>query len=100
MSSNARVLHAATWNYFTSAYLYNLPDRFHRSPKAVKDAIMTDISDLVQEFTGTSSDVGASLFAMRRLLEALQQCFDISEVCFDIIISIFGTAVDLTDNIR
>ena len=97
-SSNARVLHTATWDYFTSTYLYGLPDRFHHSPKSVKDTIMTDINDLVQEFSRTSSDVGASLFAMRRLLEVLQRCSDISEVCFDII-SIFGTAVDLADKI-
>ena len=94
MSSISRVLHAATWVYFTS----RLPYRFSRSPKAVKEAIMTDINDLVQEFWRTSSDgvVGPSFFAMRRLLKILQGCFDISEVCFDII-SAFVTAVDLAD---
>jgi hypothetical protein len=57
---------------------------FSRSPKVVKEAIMTDINDLVQEFLRTSSDgaVEASLFAMRRLLGILQGCFDILEVCF------------------
>jgi len=42
---------------------------------------MTDINDLVQEFWETSSDeaVGASFFAMRRLLEILQDCFDFLE---------------------
>ena len=37
---------------------------------------MTDINDLVQEFLRTSSDVGASFFAMRRLLEILQRGID------------------------
>jgi hypothetical protein len=79
MSSTTRVLHTTTWDYFTSC----LPDRFSHSPKSVKEAIMTDINDLVQEFCGTSSDVGASFFAMRRLLEILRRCFNNLEVCFD-----------------
>jgi hypothetical protein len=59
---------------------------------------MTDINDLVQEFWMASSDgaVGASFFAMRRLLEILQNCFDFLEVCFDII-SFFATTVDFAD---
>ena len=94
MSSITRVLHPTTWIYFTS----RLPDRFIRSPKVVKEAIMTDINDLVQEFWRTSSDeaVGASFFPMRRLFEILQECFNILEVCFDIV-SVFETAVDLAD---
>jgi hypothetical protein len=44
-SSITRVLHTTTWDYFTS----RLPDRFSHSPKVVKEAIMTDINDLVQE---------------------------------------------------
>jgi hypothetical protein len=42
----------------------------------------------VQEFGGIISIDGANgttFFAMRRLLEILRGCFDISEVCFDII---------------
>ena len=83
MSSTRRVLHTATWKYFTS----HLPDRFSRSPKTVKETIMTDINDLVQDFWRTSSDgaVGASFFEMRRLLEILQDCLDNLEVRFDII---------------
>ena len=94
MSSITRVLRAATWDYFTS----RLPYSFSRSPKVVKEAIMTDINDLVQEFWRSSSDgtVGASSFAMRRLFEILQGCLDNLEVCFDII-SVFATAVDLAD---
>ena len=82
MPSIIRVLHTRTWTYFTSRLHY----RFIRSPKVVKEAIMTDINDLVQEFLITSSDgaVGASLFAMRRLFEILQKCFDNLEVSFDI----------------
>ena len=75
MSSITRV-HTTTWDYFSS----HLPDGFDRSPKVVKDAIITDIDDLVEEFRRTSSDVGASFFAMRRLLSILQ---NILEVCFD-----------------
>jgi hypothetical protein len=73
------VIRTKTWNYFTSY----LSDHFGRCPKAVKQAIMTDINDLLQDFWRTSSDgvVGTSLFAMRRLHEILQQCFN---VCFNI----------------
>ena len=43
---------------------------------------MTDINDLVQEFRRPSSngDAGASFFAMRRLFEILEVCFDIISV--------------------
>ena len=80
MSSNARVLHPAIWDYFTS----QLPNRFIRSlSKVVKEAIMTDINDLVQEFWRTSRDgVGATFFAMRHLFRILQECY---EVCFHIL---------------
>ena len=86
MSSITRV-HTTTWSYFSS----RLPESFSRSPKVVKEGIITDIDDLVEEFRRTSSDVGASLFAMYRLLGILQ---DILEVCFDMI-SIF--AIDWED---
>ena len=80
MSSITRVLHTATWRYFHS----RLSDRVIRSPKVVKEAIMTVINDLVQEFWRTSTDGtdGESLLAMHRLFEILQQCLDSSEVCF------------------
>ena len=85
-SSITRALHAATWNYFTS----RLPHRFHRSPNVVKEAIMTDIHDLVQEFWRTSTDGadGESIFAMYRLHNILGRCL---EVCF------LATAVNLPD---
>ena len=59
---------------------------------------MTDINGLVQEFWRTSGDgiVGTSFFAMRRLLEILQGCLDILEVCFGFI-SIFATALYSAD---
>ena len=77
-----QVLHTTTWGFFTS----RLPDLFIHSPKALKEAIMTDIDDLVQMFW-TSSDgaVEVPFFAMLRLLEILEVCFDKLEVCFDII---------------
>ena len=91
MSSITRVLHTSTWDFFT----FRLPIRFSRSPKVVKEAIMTGINDLVQEVWRTSESNdgadGASFFAMRRLHEILEVCFDI--------ISIFATAVDLADKI-
>jgi len=67
----------ATWVYFTSC----LPDRFYRSPTAVKEAIMTDINDLVQDFWRTSSHGtdGESFLAMRHLFEILQECFHVFE---------------------
>ena len=88
-----RVLHIATWDYFTS----RLPDRFIRSPKEVKEAIMIDINDLVQESWNTSSDggVGAPFFEMRRLLRLLEILQNISHVCF-VIISVFASR-GLTD---
>ena len=91
MSSITQVLHTTTWGFFTS----RLPERFSRSPKVVKEAIMTNINDLVQEFWRTSSDGadGASFFAMRRLFEILHGSLNILEVCFDII----ATAIDFTD---
>ena len=93
MSSITQFLRIATWDYFTS----RLPIHFSRSPQVVKEAIITDIKNLVQEFLRTSSDVGASLFAMRRLFEILQDCFGNFElVCIDII-SVFATVVDLAD---
>ena len=78
-----KVLHTKTWAYLFS----RLPDRFIRSPKVVKEAIMTDINDLVQEYWRTSSDGAVETFfsPMRRLFEILQECFIISKVCFDII---------------
>ena len=81
-SSITRILHTTTWDYFAKY----LRVRFIPSPKVVKETIMTDINDLVQEFW-TSSDgaVGASFIAMRRLLEILQGCLDSWKVCFDII---------------
>ena len=92
MSSITRVLHNTTWDYFTT----RLPRRFFNSPKIVKEAIMTDINDLVQEFW-TSSDgaVGASFFAMRRLFEVLRGCFDFLEVCL-ILFHFFASAVNLS----
>ena len=75
MSSITPILHTTTWNYFSS----HLPAGFNCSPKVVKEAIITDIDDLVDEFWRTSSDVGASFFAMRCLLDILQ---DISDVCY------------------
>jgi hypothetical protein len=94
--SSTRVLHTTTWDHFNK----RLANRFIHSPEVVKEEIMRDINDLVQELWTTSSDgVVASFFAMRRLLEILQGCFDSLEVCFDNI-SFFATAVDLADKIH
>ena len=82
MSSISRALHTSTWDYFS----LSLPECFNRSPEVVQEAIITDIDDLVKELWRTSSDVGASFFAMRRMLDILK---DILKVCFDII-SIFA----------
>ena len=81
MSSITRV-HATTWKYFANS----LPDRFIRSPKVVMEEIMTDINDLVQELqTSSNGAIAESLFAMRRLFEILLKCFQLFNVCFDII---------------
>ena len=81
MSSITRVLHTPTWGFFT----LRLPYYFSCSTSVVKEAIMTDINDFVQELMTSSDGVGASFFAMRCLLEILQGCLDILKVCFDII---------------
>ena len=75
MSSITRVLHTATWDYFTS----RLPGHLSCSQKVVMEAVMTDIKNLVQEFWRTSSDGadGAPFFEMRRLLEILQNISDV-----------------------
>ena len=72
ISSITQDLHIATWLFFIS----RLPDRFNRSPKAAKQAIMLDIYSLVQDFWSTSSDgaVGVPFFPMRCLLEILEVC--------------------------
>jgi hypothetical protein len=70
-SSTTQVLHTATWDFFIS----RLPHLFRHSRRVVKEAIMSDINDLVQEFCSSSdAAVEASFFAMRRLLEILQGC--------------------------
>ena len=88
-SSTTRV-HATTWEYFTVC----LADRFRDSSKVVKEEIMTDINDLVQEFWTSRHGIGAvetSFIAMRSscLLRILQKCLDSLEddvkVCFNII---------------
>ena len=78
MSSITRVLlnlRAATWDYFIS----HLPEQFRHSPKVVKEAIMTDIYDLVQEFWSASTDETdrGSIFAMRLLDEILRRCLEV-----------------------
>ena len=79
MSSSTRFPHTATWDYITSILKF----RLSMSSRVVKNTVMTDINELVQEFWRTSSDecVDVSFFAMRRLLEVLQRCFDNLEVC-------------------
>ena len=75
--SVTRVLHAETWNYFAR----HLPDHFIRSSTVVKEAIIKDINDLVQEFRRTSTDElnKESIYGMCRLHKILQRCL---KVCF------------------
>ena len=50
------------------------------------EEIMTDINDLVQEFqTSSNGTIAESLFAIRCLYEILLECFQLFNVCFDII---------------
>ena len=86
-SSITRVLHAATWNYF----ILFLPDHFIRSSNVVKEAIMTDIHEFVQEFWRTSTDGadGEPIYAMCHLNGILGQCL---KVCF-----FLATDVNLPD---
>ena len=79
-SSTTQVIRTATWRFFIAS----LSDRFGRSPRAVKEAIMTDMNNLVHE-TSTDGAVGASFLEMRRLLEILQGCFHLLRVCFHVI---------------
>ena len=95
MSSISWILHTTTWNYFTS----HLPHQFHHSPKVVKEVIMSEINDLVQDLefwrTSKSSDgaVAVSFFAMCCLHEILQWCWKC--VLFFIVVTV--TAIDLAD---
>ena len=88
-SSITRVLHVETWKYFAS----NLPNNLSLSPKVVKEAIMTDVYDLVQEFWRTSTDEVnvESIFAMRCLYGILGMC---SDVCVSL-----ANSIDLADKI-
>ena len=89
MSSIARVLHTITWSYFSVDS--ELACYFLQSPNVVKEEIMADINDLVQEFRMSSRNgtVVESFVAMCRLYEILKVCFDI--------IPFFATAIDLAD---
>ena len=75
ISSATRFPHRATWHYFKSY----LPAHFMRCPKVVKDAITTDINDLMQQFWRISTDEAVDIFslAMCRLREILQACLHI-----------------------
>ena len=73
MSSITRV-HTTAWQYFSRS----LAVRFIRSPKEVKEEIMRDINDLVQEFlTSSNGAVGASYVAMRRLFAILREYLNV-----------------------
>jgi hypothetical protein len=91
-----RVLHATTWDYFTS----ELHHRFFFSGKVVKEAIMADINDFVQEFSKISSDIWASFFAMSHLFEILERCFPVLNVCFDIISVLRLPSTQLINNLQ
>ena len=95
MSCITRVPHATTRAYFTQ----RLGDLFIFSSEVVKEEIMTDINDLVQEFLTTSSDgaIEGSILAMIHSLEILKRCFNSLEVCFNIVVSSFVTAAHLAD---
>ena len=73
-----RVPHTETWKFFTSSA--QLSYRLCCSPKVVKEEIMKDINDLVQEFRTTSNEgaYGASLSEMRHLYRILEQCSEVS----------------------
>ena len=88
MSSITRDLRATTWNFFTAS----LPHRFGRSPSVVREAIMTDINDLVQELMASSDGVGASFFAMHRLFKILGMYFH-----YLVLLIPFFATVDLAD---
>ena len=83
MSSITRVLHTTTWDYFTIDS--KLAYRFFDSPNVVKEEIMADVNDLVQEFRMSSRDgaVGESFVAMCRLGEIFRVCFDIIPFFWD-----------------
>ena len=95
MSSITRVLHSTTWVYFTS----RLPVQFSLSQEVVREAIMTDVNDLVQEFWGTSNDGvdGAPLFAMLCLHDILQNALESVDVRF--VYFLFCGCVDSAETI-
>ena len=85
-----RLPHSKTWDYFKS----HLAVYFIHSPKIVKDVIMTDINNLVQEFWKISSDGAVDVFfpPMGCLMRILK-------VCLDIIFIFPLTTLDFADRI-
>jgi hypothetical protein len=75
--TTGRLPHSKTWDYFKS----HLIVYFIHSPKIVKDVIITDINDLVQEFWDLkiSSDGAVDVFfpPMGCLMRILKVCLDI-----------------------
>jgi hypothetical protein len=81
--TRVQVLHTATWDFFTTY----LPYRFMLSPGTVKEEIMTDVNDLLQELMATVSSNGVvdtSYLPMRHLGGILRVCHGLLTVCFDI----------------
>ncbi|KAF8801464.1 hypothetical protein BYT27DRAFT_7147456 [Phlegmacium glaucopus] len=78
--STTRLPHSATWDYVTS----HLPRRFIASPKQVRDAIMTNINELTQEFWKISNSGAVDVFfpAMFCLMRILKK--DVKETKSDL----------------
>ena len=83
-------LHGKTWDHIKTY----LPDDFIHCPEVVRDAIMMDIDNLLQEFWKTA-DIGAvdvRRFTLIRLL------LDILRVCLNITYFYFTTIIDFAHN--
>ncbi|KAF8816498.1 hypothetical protein BYT27DRAFT_7182054 [Phlegmacium glaucopus] len=105
--STTRLPHSATWGYVK----FHLPSRFIASPKLVKDAIMTDINELTQEFWEISNTGAVDVFftAMLCLMWILErtlppatdyQLFGVFHGFQKMIDQSFIESVDISDLLR
>ncbi|KAF8816495.1 hypothetical protein BYT27DRAFT_7182051 [Phlegmacium glaucopus] len=105
--STTQLPHSATWGYVK----FHLPRRFITSPRRVKDAIITDITELIQEFWKISDNELVDVFFTAMLClgwileeigsvvtdDALLRVYRAHEKMFD---RSFTESVDISDLLR
>ncbi|KAF8816522.1 hypothetical protein BYT27DRAFT_7154559 [Phlegmacium glaucopus] len=105
--STTRLPHSATWYYVQS----HLPWHFIESPKRVRDAIMMDINELIQEFWKISNNgaIGVFFTAMLCLMWGLEaimspatddEFLEVYHACQKMVDQSFTESIDITDLLR